>query len=276
MVGVLLAFHFATEFLNVAARRNGIRWERFSLLGLQAIIFLLAILTRTSNVGLLAALGLIWLYNLVRGRRDAYGIRLQLAKGVAVALAASSFLALILALLPAGYLSDGRVTGVAWHRAFISLGLNPTWPFGNLPEIYDCDYPDTPGQRLKPGLLDANGGCIWIHYAHVHNIQAFPWNPHQWKQQSETLFSALSISIPRQVWDLSQNFDAAAEIEQAIYPKFDLSKYTSLLRSLLWTAFAAGVSPHSVDSARPHQKPAVRRDRCAIRSIRLSRLFYRT
>ena len=118
VVGVLLAFHFATEFLNVAARRNGIRWERFSLLGLQAIIFLLAILTRTSNVGLLAALGLIWLYNLVRGRRDAYGIRLQLAKGVAVALAASSFLALILALLPA----DTSATAVL----LVSHGIEPS------------------------------------------------------------------------------------------------------------------------------------------------------
>jgi hypothetical protein len=250
VVGMLPAFYLAAEFVDVAALRKGIRWLRFSLLALQAIILMLAILTRTSNLGLLAGLGLIWLYSMLRGRRDGYGIRLQLGKGAAVALAAGGFVALILALLPPRYLGEGRVTGVAWHRALMSLGINPKWPFGNLREIYDCDYPDlwalatgiwTPGQRLQPGLLDANGVCVWIHYAHTHNIRAHPVELASMESAEREAFFSVVKLYPRQVWDTYFHYKSsmlAAEIEQALYPKFDLSKYTPMLRGLFWAAFA--------------------------------------
>ena len=58
--------------------------------------------------------------------------------------------------------------------------------------------------------------------------------------ERDALFSIVHL-YPRQVWDTYFYYKSsmlAAEIEQAMYPKFDLSKYTSLLRGLFWTAFA--------------------------------------
>jgi len=172
VVGTLPAFHLAAEFLDLGSPLRQLGWQRFCLLAVQTAILVLAVLTRTSNAGLAAALALVWLYGVSRRRQDFSGIRRRLADGALVAVTAGGLFGLIAVLLPPQSFSEGRITGMAWHRAFISLGLNPAWPFGNLREAYNCDYPETPGLHLEPGLLDANGACIWIHYAHANNIQA--------------------------------------------------------------------------------------------------------
>ena len=64
--------------------------------------------------------------------------------------------------LPA-YVQTGRVFGVVWHRAFVSLWLHPEWPFGNLREVYDCTKAIPEG--LAHENIDRNGHCVWVVYA---------------------------------------------------------------------------------------------------------------
>jgi hypothetical protein len=241
VVATLPAFHLAAEFFDVGGPHKRIGWRRFSSLAVQTAIFVLAVLTRTSNAGLVAALALIWLYGLSRHHRDFSNIRRHLASGAFVAVMGGGLFGLIVMFLPAHYFSEGRISGVAWHRAFISLGLNPTWPFGNLRETYNCDYAEAPGGRLEPGLLDANGWCIWVHYAHAHGIQASPMPPASSESAEREAFFNVARLYPRQVWETYFHYKSsmlAAEIEQAIYPKFALTKYSPLLRGLFVAAFA--------------------------------------
>jgi hypothetical protein len=241
VVGTLPAFHLAAEFLDLGSPLRQLGWQRFCLLAVQTAILVLAVLTRTSNAGLVAALALVWLYGLSRHHQDFPGIRRRLADGAFVAVTAGGLFGLIVTLLPPQSFSEGRITGMAWHRAFISLGLNPAWPFGNLREMYDCDYVEVPGLRLEPGLSDANGGCIWIHYAHAHNIQAYPVQPGPIEAAEREAFFNIVRLYPRQVWETYFHYKSsmlAAEIEQAIYPKFDLSQYSRSLRGLFFAAFA--------------------------------------
>jgi len=241
MVGMLPAFHIAAEFLDGGGLHRRIGWWRFCLLAVQTGILVLAVLTRTSNAGLVAALVLIWLYSLSKHRRDFSVIRRHLASGAFVAVTAGGLFSLVVMLLPPQYFSEGRVTGMAWHRALISLGIHPEWPFGKLPEMYDCDYAEVPGLRLQPGILDANGGCIWIHYAHAHNIQAYPVEPAPLEAAEREAFFNIVRLYPREVRETYSQYKSsmlAAEIENAIHRKFALTKYSPLLRGLFVAAFA--------------------------------------
>jgi Flp pilus assembly protein TadB len=201
ILGIMPAFHLACELLDRAPDTPGTRRWRFGLLAVQVVILLLGALTRTSGASLLAATGLVWLITLWRHRRDRSRTRRQLANGVFIGSVACAFLTIILLLLPANYLADGRITGQVWHRIFVGLGLNPEWPFGNLREVYDCDYPEAPGLRLEPGLLDANGACVWVHYAHAHNIQPFPVAPAPLEAAERNAFFNVARLYPRQVLD---------------------------------------------------------------------------
>jgi hypothetical protein len=254
VVGTLSAFHLAAEFLDLGGPIRQIGWQRFCLLAVQTAILVLAVLTRTSNAGLAAALALVWLYGLLRHRQDFSSIRRRLADGAFVAATAGGLFGLIVVLLPPQFFSEGRITGMAWHRAFISLGLNPAWPFGNLQETYDCDYAEVPGLRLEPGLSDANGGCIWIHYAHAHNIQAYPVQPGPIEAAEREAFFNIARLYPRQVWDTYFHYKSsmlAAEIENAIHPKFDLSKYALSLRGMFVAALAVLLAFLVIPTAAP-------------------------
>jgi hypothetical protein len=254
VVGTLPAFHLAAEFLDLGGPLRQVGWQRFCLLAVQTAVLVLAVLTRTSNVGLVAALALIWLYAISRHRQDFSGIRRRLADGAFVAATAGGLFGLIVALLPPLSFSEGRITGMAWHRALISLGINSAWPFGNLREMYDCDYAEVPGLRLEPGLSDANGGCIWIHYAHAHDIQAYPVQPTSIEAAEREAFFNIVRLYPRQVWETYSHYKSsmlAAEIENAIYPKFALKKYSPLLRGLFFAAFAVLLAFVIIPTAAP-------------------------
>jgi hypothetical protein len=259
VVGTLPAFHIAAEFFDTAAHRPAVgRWRSW-LLAVQTIILVLAILTRTSNAVLLAVIGLIGLFSLWRLRRDRFRFWRQLGNGAFVAGAAGGFFALIMVLLPPKYLSEGRVTGVVWHRAFISLGLNPAWPFGDVREIYDCDYENSPGWELEPGLLDKNGDCVWLHYAHTQNLSARRTSSDLSKTVlheavlREAFFNVARL-YPRQVWETYIYYKSSmlyAEIKQAMYPKFNLTDYSSLLRSLFVAALGILLAFFVTPSAAP-------------------------
>jgi hypothetical protein len=258
VVGTLPAFHLAAEFLDVGDPRRGSSWRRVSTLFVQTAILVLAVLTRTSNAGLVAALALLWLYRLLSRRQNSSGVPRHLASGAFVAVTAGALFGLVVLLLPPQSFSEGRITGMAWHRAFISLGLNPSWPFGNLREIYNCDYAEVPGLRLDPGILDANGGCIWIHYAHAHGIQAYPVQPAPIEAAEREAFFNVARLYPRQVWETYFHYKSsmlAAEVENAIHPKFSLAKYSLLLRGLFIAAFAVLLAFVVIPTAAPDPDP---------------------
>jgi hypothetical protein len=133
---MLPAFHLAVELVDLPALRLAIGRWRFFPLAVQVVILVLAVLTRTSNTALLGAIGLIWLFSLWRNRRDRSRLWRHIGHGALIAGVAGGFCALIILLLPPNYLTEGRVTGIVWHRVFVGLGLNPAWPFGNLREVY--------------------------------------------------------------------------------------------------------------------------------------------
>lgn len=243
VVGTLPAFHLAGELFDTAAARPAIGWWRFCSLAVQVVILILAVLTRTSNVALLGVIGLIGLYSLWRHRRNRWRLWRQLGNGAFIGGVAGGFFALIMLLLPPKYLSEGRATGIVWHRAFISLGINPAWPFGDLRENYDCDYDGFPGWRLEVGLLDKNGECVWLRYARTHNLSPRPSSVYETVLHELVLreaFFNVARLYPRQVWETYIYYKSRmlyAEIEQAIYPKFDPTDYSPLLRGLFVAAF---------------------------------------
>jgi hypothetical protein len=165
LVAFIPAFYLCLEFFDSRAR--GSRWD-YLLLGAQATIFLIAALVRISAgclVGavIVAAVAFAWRY-----RRDAPCLRLLGRKGLAFLFGVALILTGIIAATPPAYLQQGRFNSVFWHRAVISLGANPAWPFMNLNSAIDChrDIPD----GLVRGIVDRNGHCIWVDYAIKHNL----------------------------------------------------------------------------------------------------------
>jgi hypothetical protein len=240
VLGILPAFHLACESVDRAPVALATRRWRFALLAVQVVILLLGVLTRTSSTSLLAATGLIWLLTLWSNRRDWLRTRRLIVGGVVMGGVACAFLAMILLIFPSNYLAEGRITGQVWHRTFVGLGLNPEWPFGNLREVYNCDYAEVPGLRLEPGLLDANGGCVWIHYAHAHNIQVYPVEPAALEAaEREAYFNVLRL-YPRQVLATYLYYKPrmlAAQIRNALIFPVRLRGYSPLLKGLLVAAF---------------------------------------
>ena len=236
VVGILPAFYLAFEFLDARESGQAAGWWRFCSLALQVVILVLAILTRTSNAALLGIVGLIGLWSLWRDRRDRSQRWHQLANAAIIVGVTGLFFALIVALLPPHYLKDGRFTGATWHRAFVGLGDNPEWPFGNLREIYKCDFEDNTGGirlELKPGVLDSNGGCIWKHYAHMHNNPRFEWGVYE--PVVREAFLRVIRNYPHQVLETYLYYKSQilfVEITVAIHPAFVVSGYTPLLRGL--------------------------------------------
>ena len=240
VLGILPAFHLVGELIDLAPSARRVGWWHFCLLALQVVILLLGVLTRTSSASLLAAIGCIWLLTLWRNRRDRVHVWRQIGVGAFIGATACAVLTTILLLLPPNYLGSGRLTGQVWHRTFVGLGLNPEWPFGSLREIYNCDYTEVPGLRLEPGPLDANGGCVWIHYAHAHNIQVYPVEPASLEAaEREAYFNVVHL-YPRQVAETYLYYKPrllAAEIKNAVLVPMRLYGYSLLLKVLLVAAF---------------------------------------
>jgi hypothetical protein len=241
VVGVLPSLHIATELLCRAPATE--RW-RFGFLVIQVIILVLAILTRSSNAAFLGVIGVIWVVSAWRNRRDPIVRSRLIGSGVCIAGTAAGLFMLILSLFPSNYLGDGRFTGVIWHRAFVGLGYNPEWPFGDLREKYKCDtVKGGPASILRPGPLDANGLCIWQHYRQEH-----PEVPNtalvygaQYERVLREAFFEVVREYPRQVWQTEIYYKskmAHTEIRDAIHPQFRLSEYSNSLQYLFVTICA--------------------------------------
>jgi hypothetical protein len=156
MLGVLPALHLYFDLREDPARESS---SRAWLNGIQVVLLVLVILTRSSSAYLLGllALGVIERWRSTRADRSRRRMFLREARRLLiVAIAAQT----IMVATVYDYLLYGRVFGNIWHRAFVSLSLHPDWPFGNLREVYDCT------KYIPEGLTrrhpDPNGECVWF------------------------------------------------------------------------------------------------------------------
>src|SRR5262249_31354470 len=126
MLGVLPALHL---FFDIREEPPGASSNRFRLSGVQIVLLVLAILTRSSSGYLLGLLVLgafeRWRATRTDGaRRSAFWRETR-----RLTILAAVSLTIMVAIMY-DYLLYGRVFANLWHRAFISLSIHPDWPFG--------------------------------------------------------------------------------------------------------------------------------------------------
>lgn len=168
LVAILPAFHLWLEVIDRS--KFSLRTHAWILLplALQVIILILAILCRNSAGPLVGAIFVGWVVVGWRYRREPGTMARAFTKAALGAVVAVAFVGILLLSVSTTYASQGRFTETFWHRVFVSLGLSPSWPFGNLRQVYDCTANIPTG--LVPGTEDQNGHCVFIVYAKKHNI----------------------------------------------------------------------------------------------------------
>ncbi len=168
LLAILPAFHLLLECVD----RRPLAYRRFGwpMLGLaaQVIVLLIAILVRNSAEMAVGAIATGCILTAWRRRGEAGAGKRILGKAACIALVGALFVGVLMLSASKTYLKDGRFTETVWHRIFVSIGLSPEWPFGNLRSIYDCT--DKIPQGLVKGPEDRNGHCILWTYAKARHI----------------------------------------------------------------------------------------------------------
>jgi hypothetical protein len=168
LVGILPAYHLLLECTQTRS------WEQLRLgrdilpMAVQVVILVLAILVRNAAFPLGAAIAAAWLVMLVINRRGQFTVARLTNKAAAMVLIAAAFVGILVLSLSKDYLKAGRFSETIWHRVFVSLGVSPEWPFGNLQQVYDCSRYGS--YKLMPGTDDTNGICVFEAYAGKHGI----------------------------------------------------------------------------------------------------------
>jgi hypothetical protein len=196
LLAILPAFHLGLELSDGQGQTRGIKGLRVLLLAVQVVLLVLAILVRGSAVSLVGPILLVGLVKVWRNRGNRIELRSLRRKATVIAVVGAVFVGSLLVALPSPYVRDGRVTTVFWHRAVISLGVNPAWPFGNLREIYDCKVGDIP-EGVIAGVVDRNGHCIWWDYLVKHNIPVEVAIPELYDSRYEAVMRAAFFNIVR-------------------------------------------------------------------------------
>lgn len=166
LVGVLPAFHLLFELGD--ARPLNWRTPEVIPFYVQAVVLLTAILVRNSAGAMVAALAIGSGFCLWRFRRDGASAKRVLGKLGILMVAGTLFVSVLMMAFSRGYLAEGRFTETVWHRVFVSLGMSPAWPFGNLRETYDCSEAIPGG--LVAGPDDINGQCVFLANIARHGI----------------------------------------------------------------------------------------------------------
>ena len=162
LAAFLPALHIYFEFLDRSHPAEcRVRFFNYLLLPVQGILFSAALLERSSMGYLVGAFALALAWRFYRDRSERSRLGVLASKGAIVVVTFGCWMIFIVAATPA-YVHTGRVFGVFWHRAFISLSAHPAWPFGDLRKVYDCTKYIPEG--LSQGLSDRNGQCVWFAY----------------------------------------------------------------------------------------------------------------
>jgi hypothetical protein len=170
LVAILPAFHIVFELMDTSEARDGAARRNYLLLACQAAVFASAVLVRASAGALVGAIAVVGLALAWQSRRTAKQLRPLSQKGATVVLVGAGVVAALIVSVTRDYWEQGRFATLFWHRAVISLGVNPEWPdgFGAVREAFDCKRYIPEGLQL--GMPDRNGHCIWCDYAIKHHL----------------------------------------------------------------------------------------------------------
>src|SRR5262245_1620785 len=162
VAGILPALHIFFELTDRSRPIAKAVISNFILLGLQVFIFAFVLFARGSIGYLLAPILLGVLSGIWSNRRSPVQLRPIAGKIVFSAIAGIAFISIITTTVP-DYEKTGRLFGTVWHRAFLSFGLHPDWPFGNLRQVYNCADVVPGGLKRYPN--DQNAHCVfWSTY----------------------------------------------------------------------------------------------------------------
>jgi hypothetical protein len=168
LVAILPAYHLWLECTEHSGSAFKVLGWTLPLMAAQVVIFVFSILCRNSGAALIGAFFVGSAATAWRYRREPGSIARAWTKAASAALVAGAFIGILALFTSKTYLSEGRFTEIIWHRVFLSLGVSPEWPFGDLREIYDCAPIISEG--LVGGAPDRNGHCVFVVYARKHNI----------------------------------------------------------------------------------------------------------
>jgi hypothetical protein len=196
LLAILPAFHLGLELSDGQGQTRGIKGLHVSLLAVQVVLLVLAVLVRGSALSLVGPILLVGLVQVCRNRSNRNELRSLRRKAIVIAAVGVVFVGSLLMALPSRYVRDGRVMSNFWHRAVIALGVNPAWPFGNLREIYDCKRGDIP-EGVVAGVVDRNGHCIWWDYLVTHNIPTEVALPELYGRRYESVMRTAFFNIVR-------------------------------------------------------------------------------
>ena len=201
LFAVMPAAHIFLELADITKSGLRLTARNAALLGIQTLLFTIAIIIRSSAAYLLGAIGLAWLVMIVAHRRQRPESRNIVGKGAYIAALGAAFIAIFYLSVPGDYKATGRTMGIFWHRAVISLGTNPAWPFGDLRKIYDC--PELIPEGLVHGIRDRSGQCIWFSLGRNRHVPAPELIAHIYDREYEgamrEAFFDIARSYPRQV-----------------------------------------------------------------------------
>ena len=246
VAGILPALHIFFEVTDRSRAAAKAVISNFILLGLQVFIFAFVMFARGSVGYLLAPILLGVLFGIWSNRRSPVQLRQIAGKIVFSTVAGIAFISIITTTVP-DYEKTGRLFGTIWHRAFVSFGLHPDWPFGNLRQVYDCADVVPGGLKRYPN--DQNAHCVfWSTYppAVSHELTDNEISRRllggDYEKELQSAFFNVVFSYPRQVLELYVYYKSAMilwALREAI--DFDLSAQTKWVLALAALQFVVFV-----------------------------------
>ena len=242
LVAILPAFHLLLECANARGPDSRITRGTFAAMSVQVVVLVLAILVRNSGAAVIAAVAVGCLLVAWNARREPGAAMRTLRKATYMTIVGAAFVGLLTLSASKDYLRNGRFTETVWHRIFVSLGLHPAWPYGNVREMFDCSRYIPEG--LVSGPEDRNGHCIWMDYAIMHNIPVssavtMTYDREYDKALREAFFKILRL-YPREVLE-TFFYEKPQYIVWSIATSFDL-KLAGVQPALKWLFIAALIS----------------------------------
>ncbi len=162
MIGILPALHWCFEFIGSKDQIHPSAAIQRALLSVQIAILGLSIWVRGSSIYMLipvCAVAMVALYKYRNSKMERRKLLIWLVTPLAIL---TIGLGIVPRLAFPAYAKTGRLMPVVWHRAFISLGVHPNWPFTGLREKYNC--PEI-SEGIVPSIIDRNAHCAWFVYA---------------------------------------------------------------------------------------------------------------
>jgi hypothetical protein len=259
LVAILPAFHLLLECADSRGSGSRMTGGTFGAMSVQVVVLVLAILVRNSAAPIVAAVGagcflVAWL-----ARREPGATTRTLRKATYMTIVGTAFVGLLMLSVSKDYLRNGRFTETVWHRIFVSLGLNPAWPYGNVREMFDCSRYIPEG--LVSGGDDRNGHCIWMDYAIRHNIPVasavtMTYDREYDKALREAFFKILRL-YPREVLE-TFFYEKPQYIVWSIAQSLDI-KLVGVQPALIWLLVASLVNllafslfPSPISSSNSH------------------------